>query len=47
MTLTNETLAKLVTPKPGPMTSRLPGKLARTNASLIASVKAQEGRGAR
>lgn len=38
MTLTNDALVKLTTPKPGPHTTRLPGKAARTNAALIASV---------
>lgn len=40
MTLTTETLEKLVTPKPGRHTTRLPTKSARTNAALIAAVKA-------
>jgi hypothetical protein len=39
MTLSNEQLEKLASPKPGPITSRLPGKFARTNAALIAGVK--------
>jgi hypothetical protein len=39
MTLSIEQLEKLATPKPGPITSRLPGKFARTNAALIAGVK--------
>ena len=38
MTLTNETLIKLTAPKPGPHTTRLPGKAARTNAALIAAI---------
>ena len=42
MTLTNDMLEKLATPKPGYMTTRLPTKSAKTNASLIASLKAKE-----
>lgn len=39
MTLSEQMLQKLVTPKPGYMTTRLPTKSAKTNASLIASLK--------
>lgn len=35
-------LEKLATPKPGRMTTRLPTRFAKTNAALIASVKAEE-----
>lgn len=42
MTLSNDTLEKLTTPKPGPITSRLPGKFARTNAALIAGLKKRQ-----
>lgn len=48
MSLSDDALEKLTTPKPGPITTRLPGKFARTNAALIAGEvkKAQEqGRG--
>lgn len=38
MTLTTEHLTQLTTPKPGPMTSRLPTKFAKTNAALAAAV---------
>lgn len=41
--LTQETLSKLAEPKPGHITSRLPGKFARTNAALIAGLKAGKG----
>lgn len=48
MTLTTDALAKLATPKPGKLTSRLPSKFARTNAALIAGVvKAEEAKGIR
>lgn len=38
--LTPETLSKLVEPKPGHITSRLPTLFARKNAALIAGLKA-------
>lgn len=38
--LTQETLSKLVEPKPGHHTTRLPTKHAKTNAALIAELKA-------
>jgi len=47
MTLTNDVLQQLATPKPGPMGTRLPTKLAKTNAGLIAFVKAKESKGTR
>ena len=40
--LTNDVLQKLTEPKPGPITSRLPGKFARTNAALIADLKKRQ-----
>lgn len=48
MSLNTQVLQKLVTPKPGPMTSRLPNLHARKNAALIAGLsprvtKAKEG----
>ena len=43
MTLTQETLSKLVEPKPGHITSRLPTLFAKTNAALIAGLKATKG----
>lgn len=40
MTLNDQMLQKLVTPKPGAhMTTRLPSLCARKNAALIASMK--------
>lgn len=42
MTLTDQICIAITTPKPGPITTRLPGKFARTNAALIASVKKKE-----
>lgn len=48
MTLSEEMLEKLATPKPGHMKTRLPTKCAKTNAALIASIKkpdAQSGQG--
>jgi len=42
MTLTQETLSKLVEPKPGHHTTRLPTKHAKTNAALIAGLKTSE-----
>lgn len=47
MTLTNSILQQLITPKQGRHTTRLPGKSARTNAGLIAFVKAKESKGVR
>lgn len=45
MTLTDALLTKLVTPKPGPHTTKLPRKSARTNAALIAGIKAAQALG--
>lgn len=48
MTLTNELLEKLVTPKAGSLVSRLPNLAARKNAKLIAELKrAEEVKGMR
>lgn len=44
MTIPEPILIKLITPQRGPMTTRLPGKSARTNAALIAGVKARDGK---
>ena len=41
MTLTNDLLTKLATPKPGSHQTRLPNKLAKTNAALIAEMHNQ------
>ena len=37
-------LIKLITPQPGKMTTRLPGKSARVNAALIAGLKEKGGK---
>ncbi len=39
--LTPSTLKKLTTPKPGPITTRLPGKFAKTNKALILYVESK------
>lgn len=38
---TDTLLERLATPKPGPLTSRLPGLFARKTAALIAEMKAK------